>query len=223
MRAEQLDNLVMPALRSPCQSVAHRSASATNASAPRSRYKLTSSMRPQRQAQFPRLLAAWLGVRVANRKKVRWQSAGTHESGGLSPFRGHISAPNASVQFTRAGVFGKCDVRESELSRLPRRRRERAHARVSRCRGMPREGGDSGRRSPDAGDKNVLKASCRPELSRFGPTTPKQFDERDCQIHWPIPLTADREKLWPASPEVKRRSKPISSGSRRRKGRSREF
>lgn len=172
MRAEQLDNLVMPALRSPCQSVAHRSASASNASAPRSRYKLTSSMRPQRQAQFPRMLAAWLGVRVANRKKVRWQSVGTHESGGLSPFRGHSSALNASVQYTRAGAFGKCDVRESGLSRLPRRRRERAHARVSPCRGMPQEGGDSRRQSPDAGDKNVLTASCRTELSRFGPTTP---------------------------------------------------
>jgi hypothetical protein len=60
-------------------------------------------------------------------------------------------------------------------------------------------------------------------VARVGPTTPKQFDERGCQIHWPIPLTADREKLWPASPEVKRRSKPIRSGSRRRKGRSREF
>ena len=60
-------------------------------------------------------------------------------------------------------------------------------------------------------------------LSRFGPTTPTQFDERGCQIHWPIPLTADREKLWPASPEVKRRSKPRRSGSRRRKGRSRGF
>jgi hypothetical protein len=123
-------------------------------------------------SSFPRLLAAWLGVRVANRKKVRWQSIATHESGGLSPFRGHSSALNASVQFTRAGAFGKCDVRESGLSRLPRRRRERAHARVSACRGMPQEGGDCRRQSPDAGDKNVLTASCRPELSRFGPTTP---------------------------------------------------
>ncbi len=46
-------------------------------------------------SSFPRLLAAWLGVRVANRKKVRWQSIATHESGGLSPFRGHRSALNA--------------------------------------------------------------------------------------------------------------------------------
>jgi hypothetical protein len=57
----------------------------------------------------------------------------------------------------------------------------------------------------------------------FGPTTPKQFDERGSQIDGPIPLTADRQKLWPASPEIKRRSKSIRSGSRRRKGRSREF
>src|SRR5579863_3822012 len=46
-------------------------------------------------SSFPRLLAAWLGVRVANRKKVRCQSLATHESGGLSPFRGHSSALNA--------------------------------------------------------------------------------------------------------------------------------
>jgi hypothetical protein len=46
-------------------------------------------------SSFPRLLAAWLGVRVANRKKVRLQSIVTHDSGGLSPFRGHSSALNA--------------------------------------------------------------------------------------------------------------------------------
>lgn len=44
---------------------------------------------------FPRLLAAWLGVRVANRKKVGRRSTATHESGGLSPFRGHSSALRA--------------------------------------------------------------------------------------------------------------------------------
>src|SRR6516225_3514032 len=62
-------------------------------------------------SSFPRLLAAWLGVRVTNRKKVRWQSIATHESGGLSPFRGHRSALNARVQFTSAGAFDKRDLR----------------------------------------------------------------------------------------------------------------
>src|SRR5260370_29738279 len=73
-------------------------------------------------SSFPRPLAAWLGVRVASRKKERWQSIAMHESGGLSPFRGHGSALNAGVQFTRAGAFAKRDVRESGLSRLSRRR-----------------------------------------------------------------------------------------------------
>jgi hypothetical protein len=48
-------------------------------------------------------MAAWLGVRVANRKKVRWQSIATHESGGLSPFRGHSSALNAYRTIIIAG------------------------------------------------------------------------------------------------------------------------
>jgi hypothetical protein len=56
-------------------------------------------------SSFPRLLAAWLGVRVANRKKVRWQSIATHESGGLSPFRGHRSALNAWFYFFEAKAF----------------------------------------------------------------------------------------------------------------------
>src|SRR5580698_5183347 len=82
-------------------------------------------------SSFPRLLAAWLGVRVANRKKVRWQSIATHESGRLSLFREHSSALNARVQFTKARAFEQRDVRESGLSRLPRPRRERAPSRAS--------------------------------------------------------------------------------------------
>ena len=54
-------------------------------------------------SSFPRLFAAWLGVRVANRKKVRWQSIATHESGGLSPFRGHRSTLNAWRNIIIAG------------------------------------------------------------------------------------------------------------------------
>ena len=113
-------------------------------------------------SSFPRLLAAWLDVRVANRKKVRWQSIATHESGGLSPFRGHSSALNASVQFTRAGAFDKRDVRESRLSRLPHRRRERAHSRVSPCRRLAQKGADCRRQSPDAGDKKFQRCLVAP-------------------------------------------------------------
>jgi hypothetical protein len=47
------------------------------------------------KTSFPRLLAAWLGVRVANRKKVRYQLVETHQSGGLGPLRGHGSVLNA--------------------------------------------------------------------------------------------------------------------------------
>src|SRR5579863_9767333 len=54
-------------------------------------------------SSFPRRLAAWLGVRVANRKKVRWQSMATDESGGLSPFRGHSSVLNARRHAIVAG------------------------------------------------------------------------------------------------------------------------
>ena len=82
-------------------------------------------------SSFPRRLAAWLGVRVAIRKKVRWQSIATHGSGGLSPFRGHRSALYACGQFTRAGAFDKREVRESRLSRLPHRRRESASPRLT--------------------------------------------------------------------------------------------
>jgi hypothetical protein len=49
---------------------------------------------------FPRLVTAWLRVRVANRKKVRRNSSSTPETGGLSPFRGHSSALHAGIQFT---------------------------------------------------------------------------------------------------------------------------
>jgi hypothetical protein len=52
---------------------------------------------------FPRRLAAWLGVRVANRKKVRWQSIARPGSGGLSPFRGHSSTLNVRRYIIIAG------------------------------------------------------------------------------------------------------------------------
>src|SRR5262245_60873337 len=54
-------------------------------------------------SSFPRRVAAWLGVRVANRKKVRWRSTATHRSGGLSPFRGHSSVLNAGGYITPVG------------------------------------------------------------------------------------------------------------------------
>src|SRR5262249_31766232 len=47
------------------------------------------------------------GVRVANRKKVRWQSTATHESGGLSPFRGHRSALSAWTDYIRRDALEK--------------------------------------------------------------------------------------------------------------------
>jgi hypothetical protein len=92
-------------------------------------------------SSFPRVLGAWPGVRVANRKKIYRLSIATHESGGLSPFRGHSSALNASVQFIRAGAFNKRNVRESRLSRLPHHRGERARLRVSPCGPLAQEGG----------------------------------------------------------------------------------
>src|SRR5260370_23741318 len=104
-------------------------------------------------SSFPRLFAAWFGVRVANRKKVRWQSIATHESGGLSRFGGHSSALNASVQFTKASAFEKGEVRESRLSRLPHRRRERAQPSASPCRRLAQVGADCRRQSPDTGEK----------------------------------------------------------------------
>src|SRR5271165_6048616 len=104
-------------------------------------------------SSFPRRLAAWLVVRIASRKKERWQSIAIHESGGLSPFRGHGSALNAGVQFTRAGAFDKRNVRESGLSRLPRRRGERAHPRVSPCSPLAQEGADCRRQTQGAGEK----------------------------------------------------------------------
>jgi len=104
-------------------------------------------------SSFPRLLAAWLGVRVANRKKERWQSIATHESGGLSPFRGHSSALNASVHFTNAGAFEKRGIRESRLSRLPHPRRDPARPRVSLCRRLAQEGEDCRRHSLDTNVK----------------------------------------------------------------------
>jgi hypothetical protein len=72
-------------------------------------------------SSFPRRLAAWLVVRVASRKKVRWQSIPMHESGGLSPFRGHRSALNASVHCTKARAFEKRGVaRRDSDSRVTR-------------------------------------------------------------------------------------------------------
>jgi hypothetical protein len=91
-----------------------------------------------------------------------------HESGGLSPFRGHSSALNASVQFTRAGAFAKRDVRESGLSRLPRRRRERALRRVSHCRCLAQEGADCRGQSPDAGDKKFQRCFVAPNYLTTG-------------------------------------------------------
>src|SRR5579871_6485456 len=112
-------------------------------------------------SSFPRLLAAWLGIRVANRKKVRWQSIATHQSGGLSPFRGHSSALNACVQSTRTGASDKPDARENGLSCQPHRCQETEHPRVSPSRRLAQHVADR-QSSPCTGPK-VLTVSCRPD------------------------------------------------------------
>ena len=119
-------------------------------------------------SSFPRLSAAWLGVRVASRKKVRRPLIAMHESGGLSPFRGHGSALNAGVEFTRAGAFDKRNVRESGLSRPQRRRGERAHPRVPPCR-RPARRARTTAGIPGHQRQQVPTVICRPERSHFGP------------------------------------------------------